>query len=339
MITRAVWGVHDNQGFGTTVPSGCGFYRICLPFDQLREHGWTAAYSAVFTPGASPDFEPSLIVGQRFDQPHAIPGWRHLRQMYKTVYEIDDDPFSVDRVNWLAYPTYGQDEVLGAIRECAEIAHLVTVSTEPLAEVFRQFNPNVAVLPNYIPGSLLKARRVKHEVLTLGFCGGASHMRDLAMIAQTWRDVVDETQVRGHFIGTDYRNMLRPDRFGYTPWITAVPDVWEAIDFDIGLIPIAPHPFSESKSWIKALEYAALGIPVVASDCTAYRDFVINGVTGFLVETQVQWREALLMLIKDARLREEMGYAARRHAANYLMEEHWAKWDKAYQSVLRGDYG
>lgn len=334
MRQRTVWGVHDNQGFGTTIPSGCGFYRIVLPFDQLDMHGWKTGCGAAFTADAIPDFEPSIVVGQRFDQPHAVPAWRKLRDICKIVYEIDDDPFSVDRVNWLAYPVYGQEETLATIRECAELAHVVTVSTEPLAEVFRQFNPNVVVLPNYIPAQLLTIQRRQAKSLTLGFAGGVSHMRDLAMIAQTWRDVVDRTCARGHFVGTDYRNMLRPRGFDHTGWIPLVPDYYLAIDFDIGLIPIAPHPFNESKSHIKALEYAALGIPVVASDCAAYRDFVIDGLTGFLVSTQAEWREAIMMLLGNERLREEMGLAARRHAAAYTIEGNYHKWDKLYEGLL-----
>lgn len=276
-----------------------------------------------------------MVVGQRLDNPAMLPVWQSLHDNgFPLVYEIDDDPFSVDLVNWLAYPNFSRTKVLDMIRGCAQLADLVTVTTKPLAQVFSAFNDNVVVIPNYIPASLLWVNRPVREKLVIGWAGGASHSRDLAMIAQVWRDVVDETGARGHFVGMNYANMLRPHGFTFTPWATDVFDYYKLLDFDIGLAPIAEHPFALSKSHIKCLEYAALGIPVVASDCEAYRDFVIDGVTGFLVSTQSQWRDAIMTLARDWRLRGEMSRKARQHAANWTIEQHWHRWASAYEKLL-----
>lgn len=333
MPEPSIWGIHDTQGFGTTIPSGCGWYRILWPFDQLKAHGWKTGYGL----GLPSDWAPDIIVGQRFDQAEAVPVWELLKGQFRLVYEIDDDPFSVDAVNWLAYKGFSQEDVLGTIRSCAQIADMVTVTTKPLAQVFRQFNDNVVIIPNCIPEWMTKRRRRDNHKLTIGWGGGASHMRDLAMIARAWRDVIDTTGVRGHFIGTDYRNMLRPDGFDCSPWETDPAGYFKAIDFDIGLAPIAEHPFAVSKSHIKALEYAALGIPCIASDCEAYRDFVIDGVTGFLVRTPAEWREAMMMLVRDANLRAEMGHKARELACTWTVEGNWHRWADAYNTLLEGD--
>jgi glycosyltransferase involved in cell wall biosynthesis len=333
-VVRTIWGIHDCVGFGDLNPSACGYYRICLPLAELARHGWDTCWTSS---AGGPSEEPGIVVAERFDQITAVPGWAQLRAAggRKLVYEMDDDPFTVDEVNWLAQPQFRKADVLACIRACAALAHLVTVTTEPLAEVFRQFNPNVTVIPNFIPTELLNIKRLRHPRLTIGWAGGASHMRDMAMIAQVWRDVVDETGARGHFVGVDYRNMLRPRGFDHTPWENSPRKYYRTIDFDIGLIPIAEHPFARSKSSIKALEFAALGIPVIASDCEAYREFVIDGVTGFLVRTPAQWRDALLMLVHDQRLRDEMGRKARELAAGWTIEEHgWPLWDAAYRTLL-----
>ncbi len=327
--TRTIWAMHDTQGFGTITPSGCGIYRICLPFDELREHGWQAGYGVTLA-----TYDTAIVVCQRFDRPETGPIVASLKDNgFKVVYEIDDDPFSVDPVNWLAYPAFEREEVLQVIRDCATMADLVTVSTAPLAEVFAKFNPNVVVLPNCIPASLLRMKRRKHKWLTIGWSGGASHSRDLAMIAQAWRDVTDETGVRCHLQGVDYRNIFRGG-FEYTDWTPDVRSYYRLLDFDIGLAPIADTPFGRCKSHIKALEYAALGIPVVASDCEAYRDFVIDGVTGFLVDTPDQWRTAMLTLVRDERLRNEMSIQAKEQAARWTIEDNWQRWDSAYAQLL-----
>jgi hypothetical protein len=65
--------------------------------------------------------------------------------------------------------------------------------------------------------------------------------------------------------------------------------------------------FASSKSYIKALEYAALGIPVIASDAEPYRDFVVHGVTGFLVRRDHEWLSYLRELASDDGLRQSMG--------------------------------
>lgn len=327
--TKTIWAIHDTQGFGTITPSGCGIYRVCLPFDELREHGWQAGYGVTLSTE-----DTAIVVCQRFDRPETGPIVASYKENdFRVVYEIDDDPFSVDAVNWLAYPAFAREEVQGVIRDCAGMADLVTVSTEPLAEVFRKINPNVVVLPNCIPASLLAMKRKHHRKLTIGWSGGASHSRDLAMIAQAWRDVADETGVRCHIQGVDYSNIFRGG-FDHTDWDPDVRAYYRLLDFDIGLAPIAPTEFGRCKSHIKALEYAALGIPCIASDCEAYRDFIIDGVTGFLVDTPAQWRTAMLTLVRDERLRTEMSYQAKELAAKWTIEDNWQRWDAAYASLL-----
>ena len=60
---------------------------------------------------------------------------------------------------------------------------------------------------------------------------------------------------------------------------------------------------------MRALEYAARGIPVVASDCEAYRGFVQHGETGFLVRYDHEWGRYLRALVNDEAMRAEMGAA------------------------------
>lgn len=325
----SIWGIHDTQGFGSRQYSGCGWYRIALPFDQLKAHGWDASYG----PTLDPETDPDIIVGQRLDRPDAVPYWRALGEHYKTVYEVDDNPFALDPVNWLARPAYENEAMRQAIREHAAAAHLVTVTTGPLAEVFGEFNSNVAVLPNRIPAFLLELERKRHEKLTIGWMGGVSHGRDLAMIAQVWRDAVDETGSRGHFVGADFTDMLRPHGFEVTGWVADPAECFAAIDFDIALAPLSDHPFNDFKSAIKVLEYAALGIPVIASDHPVYAGSVIDGVTGFLCRTRSEWRTALRMLTSNASWRTEMGAAAREHVRHLTVEEGWQQWAGTYSQL------
>ncbi len=336
MDNPRVWAFHDTRGQGSAEPSGCGYLRVVLPFDQLRAHGWRAGYACGLP---EPEWgEADIFVGQRSDQPAFRPLWDWLcgTEGLKCVYEIDDDPFTLDPVNWLAMPSFSDPAILGTIAHLASTADLVTVTTEALADRFRKYANNIAVLPNFIPAALLTMERRRHPQLTIGYTCGCSHSRDLALIAQAWRDVTDEAGCRGHFMGSDFRTITRPAGFDYTPWDADMMAYYAKIDFDIGLAPLSDHPFNGGKSPLKALEYAALGIPVIASDHPVYRDFVIDGVTGILCRTQAHWREAMRLLLADAKLRESMGAKARELAAGWTVEANYTRWADAYRSLTEG---
>jgi glycosyltransferase involved in cell wall biosynthesis len=145
-----------------------------------------------------------------------------------------------------------------------------------------------------------------------------------------------------HFVGKDYSPHLHhPDAIplGALLWTSWTDDIWDyyrGIDFDIGLAPLADIPFNYSKSHLKALEYAALGIPVIATDLPPYRDLVIDGVTGYLVSSPQEWDKRLTELINDQAAREEMGAAARKRAAEFTIQGNWQLWESAYLEAARG---
>ncbi len=76
--------------------------------------------------------------------------------------------------------------------------------------------------------------------------------------------------------------------------------------------------YSESFGLV-ALEAQACGTPIVASQVGGLTTAVTNGVTGLLVDSHspAVWGEAILKLLKDPSLREEMGEKGRRHAESF----------------------
>ena len=59
------------------------------------------------------------------------------------------------------------------------------------------------------------------------------------------------------------------------------------------------------------LEAMALSLPVVASDVPGNRDAVVDGVTGFLVKSEVELLERCQLLLDDEPLRRKLGAAGR----------------------------
>lgn len=314
--------------FGFHDGAGGAYYRVLLAFDALRDLGGHEVDTNCGWDERCKESE--VIVSQKMTQIHGLPLWRGLLPGRKLVYELDDDLWAIDPTNVSAWFTHSA-ATIDAAEQAMMIASLVQVSTEPLAEKVRKINPNVVVLPNHIDGRLLQLKRPKRDKLTIGWAGGDSHIRDLLLIAPELKRVLrDNSQAEFHNIGTDYRKLMQL-RGRFTQWKLQVWDYYTAIDFDIGLAPLVKSTFNESKSHIKALEYMALGIPVIASDVEPYRHLVRHGVNGFLVRQSHEWRSRLRELVNDQAMREEMGRKGKETAAKWTIQSGWHLWEDAYQ--------
>ncbi len=80
------------------------------------------------------------------------------------------------------------------------------------------------------------------------------------------------------------------------------------------------------------LEAAATGLP-----CVVFRDYetpsVVDGVTGFQVETVEEMMQALDRLIADRSLREQMGTGARKHVEKFDWDLVGRQWQNAYLEI------
>lgn len=313
--------------------NGQGYWRIGLPFGQLREQYGLDAQAVAELP--FPLYPaPSIVVGQRVHTPAVSLMWEGLKIMgHKLVFEIDDDFWNIHPSNEGPHRYY-QGEVLDRLNANIAAADLVTVSTETLARLVRPINERVVVLPNYIDGAVLDHERTRNQRLTIGWAGGSSHLHDINIVTPALRTVLGQRpDVDMHFVGHDF-TATTGARARHTGWKSDVISFQLSLDFDIGLAPLADFKFNWSKSPIKALEYGALGIPTIASPVGPYREFVIHGETGFLARTQGDWVRYLRELINDDAMREEMGRNAKRLAAQNTIQGHVDEWAIAYGELL-----
>jgi glycosyltransferase involved in cell wall biosynthesis len=98
---------------------------------------------------------------------------------------------------------------------------------------------------------------------------------------------------------------------------------------DIGLMPLHNTPRARGKCAFKALQYMAVGTPVVLSPVGMNAEVVEDGVTGYLADTPEEWKAKLARLITDPALRERMGRAARERVREHYSHE-------VYFPVLKG---
>lgn len=319
---------------------GSSYYRIWLPFKHLdaQSHHITG----VLPPGG-PIPGPKDVAGLDvlvMQRPAGKEGARMLERLVgqgtKLVYEVDDDMLDVDSSG---LPHLYDDRARESVRRCLRLCDMVTTTNQYLADTVRPYNDNIVILPNHVKAGLLdqpKARKPNPERVTVGWAGGTSHLVDMVEIADTLRSVLGNKPVaEAHFIGFDFSPLLGDlrRRARWTRWEPDVGDYYKRIDFDIAIAPSADIPFNRAKTWLRALEMGAMGVPIVASNRLPYSDYVIDGKTGFLVNDAEEWETRLADLVNDPAMREEMGAAGKEQAAQWTIEDGWKLWQDAYEKA------
>lgn len=315
--------------------SGCGYYRCIGPGTALAKMGHQVAIDARI-PEWVVDGGCDVVVAQRTCLPGPSQIWQDMARAghSKLVFEIDDDLWNLDASNAQAVRFYDADH-RKRLTDNVRVADLVTVTTEPLAELVSQWNRNVVILPNMIPQWMLTHDVPRDDArVTIGWGGSPSHTRDFGEAARPLKRVLqrfgDATEF--HNIGTDFTGRVQSNRgrTRFSGWLDTVEDYLRTIDYDIGVIPLRPSPFNDGKSDIKLLEHAALGIPSVVSATGPYARALAAGAPALPAVTHKDWEHHLVDLVQSPTDREQLGKAAREWAAGRTIELNAHLWATAY---------
>jgi glycosyltransferase involved in cell wall biosynthesis len=95
----------------------------------------------------------------------------------------------------------------------------------------------------------------------------------------------------------------------HRPWRYET-EVSEIQQFSVGIMPLNLTEWDRGKCGLKVLQYMACGVPCVATRCDVTIDMIDHGRSGFLVESPMEWRDAIETL-RDPDLRERIGRAGR----------------------------
>lgn len=315
---------------------GSSYYRVWLPIRHFQQESHHRVFAA--KPGS---FEADAEQVREFDalgfqRPAGREGARMLEKLVghtKLVYEVDDDMLNATTAG---IPSLVSKQLRESVKRCVRLCDMVTTTNEYLADTLRPYNDNIKILPNHIKAGMLDIVRPQRDKVTIGWAGGTSHLGDMVTVMDPLRKVLDDNpDVEMHFMGTDLSPLVKHE-CRFSPWKSDVGDYYKQVDFDIAIAPSEDTLFNRSKTWIRALEMGALGIPIVAQNRLPYSDYVIDGKTGFLVNTEEEWYDRITELINDPDMRAEMGAAARVQASEWTIEEGWKKWEAAYEHAAQG---
>jgi hypothetical protein len=335
---------------------GVGCYRLLYPYGMLEAKG---GHEVVLEVGAT--------IGKKTTLPMPKPGVDDLPEEDVFVFQIRLEDDAVEVAKWLKEggktvvceiddwwwdipkdaPAHeglknAKNASLDNLRKMLCLASLVTVSTPRLAELVSQWNENVHILPNYLKrgdwSKVTPAYEKERGPLRIGWMGRRVYRGNdfdiLRGIIGPWLErnpdcvfvqVGDEnTSVIHDAIGVPKEQRLSYQ--GQTFPNHAVPTSM----IDVGVVPLTEGDFNECKSHLKGMEYAACGIPCIASPTGPYREWV-DGRNGLLAKTPKEWFAALDEMKANWR---QYGAVARERVQGHFIDERWPLWHSLFASTV-----
>lgn len=314
-------------------------YRAIWPAEALRRRGGHQVELVSYAPGANVDYErlldcDTVHIFRRSDR-YVIRAADEFRARgIGVVYDNDDDIR-------LAPKEAGNYKEVGGIvgqrdfRTQANMmrrAHVVTTTTDTLADRWRhEYDGAIEVIPNYLAGfHLAKGPGNGDGGVVIGWFAGREHMADekRLRISHVLQRVMERRpEVRVVTMGV--RLSLPASRYTHHEYIPLESLVGHVRRFDIGIAPIADIPMSYARSDIKVKEYAAAGVPWVASNRGGYAQLG-SGCGGVLADDDA-WEAVLLSLVSSRFRRAQLRRQGRRWAKIQGIDRNVDRWLEVWE--------
>lgn len=206
-----------------------------------------------------------------------------------------------------------------------------------LADYAQQFNPAAEVIPTTIDTrqhhNKIKTAQSKEKPV-IGWTGTHSTLVQLASIVPQL-EALQKTFDFQLMIICNEDPLFTTLKYKYIQWSKAS-EIEDLLEFDIGIMPLRNTDWERGKCGFKALQYMALGIPVVASAVGVNQEIITDAENGYLIppESPEEWKTKLLLLLKDERLRATTGAKGRQTViAHYSVESNKEKYLRLFSGA------
>lgn len=337
---------------------GCGYHRLIWPVEVLRAQGHDVRVvpqedrqlevqmEGDRVHGVKLAEEYDVVVLQRVTHRNLVGVIKVLRARgVAVIVDVDDDLSTIHPSNpaWpMLHPTFPKEgsAALHSWRNldaaCRE-ATLVTATTPALVTRYATHGRG-RVLPNYLASHYFEDNGHADSSVIGWPASLGSHPNDPDALGNAIARVIDDGG-RFHVVSTspgverafgirDASRVSQVDR-----GITLSEWPREVAKIGIGIAPLADTKFNHSKSWLKPLELAAVGVPWVGSPRTEYQRLHELG-CGVLCDKPSDWYKKLTALRKSVVWRTELSQAGQDVARQLRLDDHAWKWWEAWSDAL-----
>ena len=336
---------------------GCIRYRIDMPFKYLSTI--SKDYNVILSPDVNID---QLYFGDVLFtlQPHKsgvgdIPMWDIAKMNnFKLVTDYNDDIFNIPISN---PASLGEDAKTSA-REMIEHSDALSCTTTFMRDSIKQFNSNIAVIPNYfdmynyidmlVTAEEVEQRNRKSGRVVVGYVGSANHTED----QQAFFDAVVRVMRRHKNVdvasfgfwperlNSEFGSRVHHSKFC---GLHLYHHQFRELGIDILVNPLVENNFNKCKSNIKWLEGSFLGAAVIASPIPSFADLgeeycrcVPWGETYELVVDAFEAAIERMLACPDERY--EMVRASQEFMARaWDISLGWRAWDIYLRKVFAGE--
>lgn len=296
-----------------------------MPLLELRKQGHDVQLDAEGTGMASGRLHGFDVVHVfRYHERETRRAIRALRDAGTAiVWDNDDDLTDPNRLR--SQQTHTQ------LVEMLRLAHVVTTTSPVLAGQYREWGAaETRVVENYLPDYYTAERQPPGDGLTIGWTAAGEHAYDLRAlgIRETLeRLLAAHRELR--VVSAGLQLGLPPERYAYTE-VVQYGDLARYVGtFDIGIAPIADIPFNRAKSNVKVKEYAAMGVPWLASPIGPYAG--LGEKQGGRLVPDDRWDDELERLMGDARARRKLAKRGVKWADGQRLRRNMDGWTAALE--------
>jgi glycosyltransferase involved in cell wall biosynthesis len=216
--------------------------------------------------------------------------------------------------------------------------HVIT-SSPFLNELCLKMNMNK--LSTYISSSVdtdrFRPANLYHDenVIVIGWTGTFSSKIYLDLLRSVFLKLADRVKFKLKIIG-NFAYELPGIDLEVVQWSSQT-EVEDLQTIDIGVYPLPIDDWVLGKSGLKAIQYMAFGLPIVATKVGTTSLLISDKVDGLLVESQEEWVDALERLVREPDLRRKLGEAARAKAVQkYSVSAVKLDYRRVLETVMKG---
>lgn len=235
--------------------------------------------------------------------------WLAYKLKKPIVFDFDDAIFlenynPVNRVyKFLKFPS--------KTKTLIRLSKTVIVANQFLYEYARKFNSCVYIIPTSIDTEKLNVIKRDSWEIVIGWIGSPTTSCYLRLIYNVMRELSRRYSFILKIVGAEKPIFIHGVKVENFNW-SMDREVSDFQNIDIGIYPLFDTLWVRGKAGFKAIQYMAVGVPVVASSVGMNKDIIQDGVNGFLAGSEEEWVDKISRLIEDPVLRKKIGLAGRR---------------------------